>query len=139
LNPPPPSFSRAADPRFPYPAFQPIWLHGLHKKHLEACFSLIPPTSFVNPHPFATHDVGEVDWVRFLEDIQIAGALTGQQRLISNIAPISMHVGATGFLITKAIEGRMKRKKEQPVTELIEIWNDHFFRPRRMYVILFKG
>lgn len=62
--------------------------------------------------------------LRFLEDIQIAGALSGQQRIMSNIAPISMHLGATGLLVTKAIEGKMKKNRELPVTELIEMWNN---------------
>ncbi|KZT32674.1 hypothetical protein SISSUDRAFT_1066735 [Sistotremastrum suecicum HHB10207 ss-3] len=140
LNPPPPSFSRAPDPRYPYPAFQPMWLLGSGKKGLDSCFPSILPTSFMNPHPFASHDVDQSDWIRFVEDIQIAGGLTGQQRVVSNVVPLVAQMSfVVGLFATKAIETHMKKGKEQPVIELIEIWNNQFFRLRRMNVILVKG
>jgi hypothetical protein len=33
-------------------------------KHLDDGFPVVPPPSPVQPHPFSSRDVREVDWIR---------------------------------------------------------------------------
>lgn len=47
-----------------------------------------------------------------------------------------MHLGATGFLVTKALQKRMKRGKEPAVTETVEMWEQNFFLRRGIDVYI---
>ncbi|GJE93683.1 hypothetical protein PsYK624_098430 [Phanerochaete sordida] len=138
LNPPPPSFSRAPRRELPYSPFPPLTALSAGGT-LEKGFAPLPPPSAVQPHPFATHDVCEDDWVRFIGDIQKVGKLSPMNKIVANVAPITMHVGVAGFFITRAIENGMRRRKIAPVTQLIEHWNHYFFWPRGMQVDLTHG
>ncbi|KIP06957.1 hypothetical protein PHLGIDRAFT_434674 [Phlebiopsis gigantea 11061_1 CR5-6] len=110
LNPPPPAFARAPQAQFPY-----------------------------SP-PFATHDVNEEDWTRFLGDLQKIGALSPMNRIVSNVAPLAMGIGfLPGLLVTRAFESRMKTNKAGPASQLVEYWNSHYFHPRMMDVALVQG
>ncbi|KAF8601381.1 hypothetical protein BDV93DRAFT_495760, partial [Ceratobasidium sp. AG-I] len=50
-----------------------------------------------------------------------------------------MNMGLTGFFVTRAIESGMKTKKTGNVAGLLDIWNERFFHPRRLEVILCRG
>ncbi|PWN47602.1 hypothetical protein IE53DRAFT_371326 [Violaceomyces palustris] len=128
FNPPAPSFSRPPAPNHSYSPFNPISLPP-DGKFLADGFKPLYPGRIL-----ADHDVSAADWARFLEDIVVAGRLTGGQQVLSNIAPVTMHMGATGFFITRAIEKGMKRKKQPLVVEAIEVWQQTFFSHRRLDV-----
>ncbi|KAF8520863.1 hypothetical protein BU17DRAFT_17660, partial [Hysterangium stoloniferum] len=150
LNPPPMSFSRplpihlhqGPPPGAIVPAFAPFPPMRLfsHGETLDKGFPVLLPACSVPVHPFSQRDVQEGDWTRFLEDLQIRGRLTGGERVVSNGLPLTMSVGFIGgLLLTRGIEKKMKRKKNGPVGELVDIWNEHFFHSRRMHVILAHG
>ncbi|KAH9932296.1 uncharacterized protein B0H18DRAFT_929096 [Fomitopsis serialis] len=138
VDPPPPSFLRSPRLDLPYEPFEPAFLASL-SKDLDKGFPQVPPPSRAVPHPFATHDVAEDDWQRFLHDVKVAGSLSPANRIAAAVAPISMHAGLTGMLVTKGIEHVMRNKKTGAVGELIDLWNVYFFYPRRMTVVLAKG
>lgn len=138
VDPPPPSFLRPPRPDLPYEHFEPASLVSLNKD-LDKGFPQLPPPSRAVPHPFATHDVAENDWQRFLHDVKLAGSLSPANRIAAAVAPISMHAGLTGMLVTKGIEHVMRNKKTGAVGELIDLWNVYFFHPRWMTIILAKG
>lgn len=56
-----PSFSRLPPSNLPYNAFPPAYLIA-NGKRLDAGFTVMPPPSPIQPHPFTTHDVNEGDW-----------------------------------------------------------------------------
>lgn len=87
----------------------------------------------------ACRDVSLADWQRFLEDLEVAGRLGGAQQIISNVAPLTMHLGLTGYFVTKAIEKGMRKKKEPIVSETVEVWQDTFFAPRGLRVCIRGG
>ncbi|EIN07893.1 hypothetical protein PUNSTDRAFT_17956, partial [Punctularia strigosozonata HHB-11173 SS5] len=142
LNPPPPSFARTADSRLPYGPF-PYMALTSKGSHLDAGFPLIAPAlsnaAPGQPHPFATHDIQEADWTRFLEDIAIAALLKTSQRVVAGLVPLALHVGLAGIFVSLAMERYMKKRKGGVVGELIDIWNSRFFNPRRMDVVLALG
>lgn len=53
-------YQRPAPPSLPY-SFPPMYLTA-NGRHLDQGFPLMPPPSLVQPHPFASHDVNELDW-----------------------------------------------------------------------------
>ena len=61
----PVSFSRLPSGHLTYPTFQPMFLVATGKT-LDKGFPYASPPSNLNPHPFASHDVSERDWVRYL-------------------------------------------------------------------------
>ena len=61
----PVSFSRAPPLDSTYPTFQPMFLVATGKT-LDKGFPYTSPPSDSNPHPFASHDVAEGDWIRYL-------------------------------------------------------------------------
>ena len=61
-DPPPLSFSRQPPENLPYDPFQPIFLIA-NGKFLDTGFPLAAPPSAAQPHPFASHDVNEGDWI----------------------------------------------------------------------------
>jgi hypothetical protein len=106
-------------------------------KDLSNGFPDLPPPCQMNPHPFATHDVTEEDWKRFLVDVKKAGSLSGAQRIKSNVIPLVTGMSfVTGFIATFAIEKKMKYKNRQAAGDLVDHWNHYFFGPRRMEVVL---
>ena len=60
----PPSFARAPSREVAYPSFQPMYLVATGA--LSKGFPFTSPASNSNPHPFASHDVYEADWKRYL-------------------------------------------------------------------------
>jgi len=138
LNSPPPGFHRQPPQNASYAPFEPTVLISKDKE-LSNGFPPVPPPSTGKPHPFATHDVTEQDWSLFLRQVQVAASLSPGNKLISNVAPIAMHMGVTGFLVTRAIEKRQKNKRSIAAGELIDQWNHYFFHPRQMDVVLAQG
>lgn len=67
------------------------------------------------------------------------GKLSVQQQIVSNVAPLFMHVGLAGFFVTRAIEGGMKRRRVEGVKGLVKVWDEEFFRPRGLRVWVEKG
>ena len=50
-------------PSLPYSSFPPMYLSA-NGRHLDQGFPMMPPPSQVQPHPFTSHDVNELDWNR---------------------------------------------------------------------------
>ncbi|KZP08678.1 hypothetical protein FIBSPDRAFT_874339 [Athelia psychrophila] len=132
MDKPPPSFSRPPPPGLPYNAFPSTYLIAL-RGDVARGFPPMPPPSPVAPHPFATHDVNEFDWNRFLQDLHRIGsipqpqpfALMGRQGLISTII--------------NAVRQAVAEDPSAKIRELVDLWNAHFFHPRRMEAILAAG
>ncbi|KDN47540.1 hypothetical protein K437DRAFT_255819 [Tilletiaria anomala UBC 951] len=121
---PAPSFARQAPTRRSPINFLPMALRA-SGKHVADRFELLYPGVFL-----AHLDVSLADWARFLENLSVAGRLNALQRVVNNVVPITMHMGATGFLITRAIEGEMKTRKVRAMMEALEIWMVQFFAAR---------
>ncbi|CAE6441276.1 unnamed protein product [Rhizoctonia solani] len=130
LDPPPICFSRvvpAPSSETTYQALpQPFAIHAK------------PGTKFLNDAFVTTgtpalhkHDVWAEDWVRLLEDIHIVARLTAGQKITAGILPVTMHVGFAGFFISRAIERGMRSKNVDHVMQLLQVWNERFFKPRR--------
>jgi hypothetical protein len=133
LDPPPECFSRA--PQFfqqPIP-FAPIQI-PCNGKHLDAGFPLAYPS-----HALHGHDVPEPEWTRFLQDLAISGRLSGGQKIAAHALPLTMHLGATGFLVSRGIERRMHTGKANQVGSLVDIWNGYYFNSRGVNITLMHG
>lgn len=87
----------------------------------------------------ASHDIYAQDWARFLEDVATMGRLTGGQKIVSSVFPVTMYVGFIGYRITKAVERGMKKGKHSQVASLVDIWNAVFFNQRGINVVLMRG
>ncbi|KAF7971355.1 hypothetical protein HWV62_21382 [Athelia sp. TMB] len=130
-NPPtllPPSFMRHPPPGLSYDLFQPTYLLDLGGLN----FPMKPPPSRVQPHPFITHDVNQLDWKRFLDDIRKT-AVRKQTEQRGSILIAADFIGE----IISATKGSASRPKT--VSTLVDIWNEHFFHPRRLEAILAIG
>ncbi|CDU25011.1 uncharacterized protein SPSC_04844 [Sporisorium scitamineum] len=125
---PAPSFGRPPQQGWSYAPFQPFSLPASGEQLADGFKPLYPGRIL------ADHDVSAADWCRFLEDLSVAGRMTGAQQVISNFAPVTAHLGATGFLVTKALQKRMKRGKEPAITETVEMWEQNFFLRRGLDV-----
>ncbi|KAJ1306762.1 hypothetical protein OPQ81_007748 [Rhizoctonia solani] len=138
LDPPPICFSRvipAPSSEMTYQSLhQPLVIHAKPgKTYLDDAFVTTGTPALHR------HDVWAEDWVRLLEDIHIVARLTAGQKITAGILPVTMHVGFTGFFISRAIEKGMKRKNVGNVMQLLQIWNERFFKPRHLEVILCRG
>ncbi|KAN0066586.1 hypothetical protein ACQY0O_000680 [Thecaphora frezii] len=133
FNPPAPSFSRPPSQQFSYTPFVPISIKASGKLLADGFKPLYPGRVLVD------HDVSAADWARFLEDIGVAGRLTGGQSVIAQVAPVTMHLGTAGYFLTKALEKNMKRKKIPLIAEAVETWQQRFFLPRRLDVYVVEA
>ncbi|KAI8971282.1 hypothetical protein BD414DRAFT_426364 [Trametes punicea] len=139
LDPPPRSFTRNPPPDLPYGAF-PVMEVICKGSTLDNGFPYIAPMCSVLPHPFVDHDVNEHDWRWFLHDVRIAGSLSPMNRVLSGVIPIVFPLGfVIGLAATIGTDSYVRRKKQGPVSELIEHWNNHFFHPRSIHIALSKG
>lgn len=136
---PPSSWQRPAPANFPYNQFPPMCLIS-NGKDLAKGFPELPPPCQLAPHPFATHDVTEEDWKRFLADVKKGASLSGAQRIKSNVIPLVAGLSFVGGLfMTHAIEQKMKSKNRTAAGDVVDHWNHYFFGPRRMEVVLSQG
>lgn len=131
------SFSRPPPGNLPYSSFDPIFL-VCRGQYLNKGFLPLPPPSTATPHPFITHDINEGDWLDFLAKIQGAATLTEKDLARSHLPIISM-IPIVNSLTSYGIRKYMKGRKESSVLKVVDIWNHHFFRPRKLEVILTKG
>ncbi|RPD55558.1 hypothetical protein L227DRAFT_301790 [Lentinus tigrinus ALCF2SS1-6] len=131
LNPPPPCFSRTPSENMHYPPFPTITIPSLGKQYLAEGFPAVLPVSETKPHPFATHDVTEEDWMHFLADMKRAASLGWGDRLVGNVAPLFV-----GVPYVPGVAGLQKGKKVAPVMELLHHWNYQYFHPRCLEVYL---
>ncbi|EDR02041.1 uncharacterized protein LACBIDRAFT_310263 [Laccaria bicolor S238N-H82] len=131
------SFSRPLPGTQPYSSFDPIFL-VCRGQYLYKGFLPVPPPSSAIPHPFITHDVNEGDWLNFLAEIQSAATLTEKDLSRSHLPIISI-IPIVNSLSAYGIRKYMKGRKESSVVKVIDFWNHHFFRPRKLEVILTKG
>ncbi|EMD34638.1 hypothetical protein CERSUDRAFT_125226 [Gelatoporia subvermispora B] len=140
LDPPPACFSRPLPPMMPYGPF-PVTSVLSQSKRLEDGFPLAAPPSAGGPHPFATHDITQEDWILFLQHVKAVAGLTGMNKVVANVAPLAMGVGflPAGLLISRGLENGMKNKKRGPVSEIIAQWNHYFFHPRQIDIALAQG
>lgn len=65
------SFSRQA-PQQDYPPFEPTFLLA-NGQYLTRGFPALPPPSRTTPHPFASHDITESDWLRYADCALLLG------------------------------------------------------------------
>lgn len=131
------SFSRPPPGTLPYSSFDPIFL-VCRGQYLYKGFLSLPPPSSAIPHPFTTHDINEGDWLDFLAEIQGAATLTEKDLSRSHLPIISI-IPIVNSLTAYGIRKYMKGRKESSVLKVIDVWNHHFFRPRKLEVILTKG
>jgi hypothetical protein len=68
------------------------------------------------PMALFPHDVAESDWKRFIDDLSLAWA--GRLPVPPNSLP---------------------RKRSELASELVDLWNNNFFRARGVEMVLFKG
>lgn len=64
--------------------FAPFSLISVDTK-LEHGFPGSKPSSRDQPHPFATHDVKQEEWMRFLREVQEAGRATPTEQIVSGL------------------------------------------------------
>ncbi|CAE6454508.1 unnamed protein product [Rhizoctonia solani] len=138
LDPPPICFSRivpALSHEITYQTLpQPLVIHAKPgKKFLDDAFVTTGTPALLK------HDVLAEDWVRLLEDIHIVARLTAGQKITAGILPVTMNVGFSGFLISRAIEKGMRNKNVGNVMQLLQIWNERFFKPRHLEIIVCRG
>ncbi|KAF8903911.1 hypothetical protein CPB84DRAFT_1845582 [Gymnopilus junonius] len=131
------SFYRAPPSELLYPSFKPTFIAGLGKS-LDKGFPALPPPSDAQPHPFISHDVGEADWLEFLNAVRSAATLTDKDKHRSHLPIISI-IPVVNSLASLGIQTIMKHKKGGKVARTIDMWNHHFFGPRKTRVILMKG
>jgi hypothetical protein len=108
-------------------------------KSLSKGFPYISPASNSNPHPFASHDVYEVDWMSFLREAQMVAALSPKQIELTERLPILSILPIVRDLAPHAVQQVMKHQNASKVIACIERWNRHFFEQRKMRIILMKG
>jgi Domain of unknown function (DUF4646) len=133
LDPPPPCLSRP--PQFfqrPLPfAVIKIPCNG---SHLDSGFPLMYPG-----HALHGHDIQEMEWIRFLEDLAISGGLESGEKVKSHVLPLAVGAGPAGILISRAMQRRMKSGKANQVGSLVDIWNGYYFHLRGVNVTLAHG
>ncbi|RDX43022.1 hypothetical protein OH76DRAFT_1247243 [Lentinus brumalis] len=130
-------FTRVLPRHLTYGPFPPAVLHA-HSDDLVRGFPLEPPTCLgaSQPHPFIDHDVNEDDWARFLHDVRVAG---GQGPVNSAGAGATAPWGARRGLVGMIVDMAMSSNKKSPVADVIADWNNRFFHPRLMNVVLAQG
>ncbi|KAI0712845.1 hypothetical protein C8T65DRAFT_646548 [Cerioporus squamosus] len=126
-----------------YDPFPPAVLNA-HSDDLAQGFPLEPPLCPCEPgqqHPFVIHDVNEDDWARFLHDVRVSGSgLTPVNPMLADAAPRAVKTGVlVGFVADMALRVVVKGKKKSPVADAIAYWNQRFFHPRLMHVVLAQG
>ncbi|OAX39158.1 hypothetical protein K503DRAFT_865628 [Rhizopogon vinicolor AM-OR11-026] len=106
----PEAFSRPPNAAQPYTPF-----NVMRVQDMDDFYDQIPRMPLV----LDTHDVYHQDWIRFMNDIALAWA--GKMP------------------IPEFSRGGVPPKRSTLVADLINLWNDSFFRSRRVEVVLYKG
>ncbi|KIM75581.1 hypothetical protein PILCRDRAFT_827134 [Piloderma croceum F 1598] len=135
--PMPPSFSRPPAPNLICTTFPPIYLIA-NGRYLDEGFPAVPPPSPMQPHPFSSRDVREVDWIRFLRDLKKTAKLSGREKVAVAVGVLIPGI-FPDVCVEDIIRNTMKSKKSKPVGKLIDNWNYYFFHPRQLEIVLAKG
>ncbi|KAG2051362.1 hypothetical protein BDR06DRAFT_983633 [Suillus hirtellus] len=106
----PEAFSRPPNAAQPYTPFSVMRI-----QEMEKFYDQIPRMPLV----LDTHDVYHQDWIRFMNDLALAWA-----------GKMPIH---------EFSKGGVPPKRTSLVADLINLWNDSFFRARRVEVVLYKG
>jgi len=102
-------------------------------------FPVVPPPSLMQPHPFASHDVGEADWSMFLGELKQSATVSGGEKLAAKGAGLVVPSIVGGMIVSRAVKMAMQYNKTNSVGELVDAWNQSYFHPRGLDVILAKG
>lgn len=105
----PDAFSRPANAAQPYTPFNPMKIQDM-----EQFYDHIPRMPLV----LDTHDVYHQDWIRFMNDLAL---------------------GWAGRLPLPDLSRGPPPRRSVLVADLVDLWNDSFFLPRRVEVVLCKG
>ncbi|CAO3690869.1 unnamed protein product [Umbelopsis ramanniana] len=133
LNNPPDCFERPAQFSAPPQPFPTFYLRSLGK-HVDKGFPKAFPGS-----QLGSHDIYAEEWTQFLDDLAYMGKLSGVQKGVSTVFPVTRYVGFIGHTITKKIENGMKKGKHGKIASLVDIWNAVFFNQRGVNVVLLHG
>ncbi|KAF9445679.1 hypothetical protein P691DRAFT_254637 [Macrolepiota fuliginosa MF-IS2] len=106
---------------------------------LDKGFSLSLPLSSEATHPFKQRDITDADWTRFMQDLRDRTAFPNSQKNSTFIIPIALGLGPGAFFISNAIKAKIRRKKLAHAIALINTWNQNFFGPRQVEIILMRG
>lgn len=91
----PPSFHRPPPIDLPYSNFPPIALYTTDNS-LNGGFPRKAPGTIVQPHPFATHDVRQEDWLWFLSQVKGAANAAGMDfTSIPGVTPVATHLAVS--------------------------------------------
>ncbi|QRV74059.1 hypothetical protein RhiJN_02073 [Ceratobasidium sp. AG-Ba] len=138
LDPLPACFSRVVLPPSETTTYErlpnPFVIHGKPGK------TFLDDAFVVEPLPaFHKHDVETDDWMRFLDDVVTVAKFNGGQKAVAAALPVTKHLLFVGRLASMAVEHGMKKQNIANVVDLLNTWNERFFGPRRLSVVLCKG
>ncbi|CAE6441244.1 unnamed protein product [Rhizoctonia solani] len=85
------------------------------------------------------HDVQESDWDNLLQELVVCSRYSTGQRFVASVLPVTKCLGPPGCFANFAIEQGMRKSKLNKSLALLDTWNETFFRPRKLEVILCKG
>lgn len=86
LNPPPPCFQRQPPHGSSRSAFESMAVVAVGDQ-LDTGFPPAVPPSSEFPHPFVSHDVGEEDWAKFVDDMKRASSLSLREKVRATALP----------------------------------------------------
>ncbi|KAI8582687.1 hypothetical protein K450DRAFT_226420 [Umbelopsis ramanniana AG] len=133
LNNPPEFFDRQAQFSTPPQPFATFYIRSLGK-HLEDGF----PKAFPSAQ-LGSHDIRAKEWKQFLDDLAFMGKLSGGQKVVSSVFPVTRYVGFIGHTLTTVIENGLMKGTLGKVASLVDIWNAVFFHQRGVNVVLIQG
>ncbi|THG95419.1 hypothetical protein EW145_g7963, partial [Phellinidium pouzarii] len=124
----------------PNASFPPLVIHSKGKRLEEGFYNTLPPTD-VEPHPFAQRNITKADWKKFLDDIQSSARLAASDS--RSPQPLVMSGGiirnVMRSLSATATENQREPGSRNSLGALIDTWNENFFHPRGLEVVLAKG
>ncbi|KAH7335329.1 hypothetical protein B0J17DRAFT_719866 [Rhizoctonia solani] len=95
--------------------------------------------SSVGTPSFSRHDVHESDWDHLLQELVLCSQYSTGQRFVVSVLPVTKCLGPPGYFANFAIEQGMRKSKLTKSLALLEAWNERFFKPRKLEVVLCKG
>jgi hypothetical protein len=121
------AFSRPPNAAQPYTPFSVMRIQDMDK-----FYDQIPRMPLV----LDTHDVYHQDWIRFMN---VRGDRLTHLR-VSSLPLQDLALAWAGKMpIHEFSKGGVPPKRSSLVADLINLWNDSFFRARRVEVVLYKG
>ncbi|KAF5351242.1 hypothetical protein D9756_008441 [Leucocoprinus leucothites] len=108
-------------------------------RSLDKGFSLNVPPSTRDIHPFALRDIQDADWARFMQALRDGTAISNCTKHKTLLVPLALGLGPGAFFISRAVKAKIRRNKLSYAINLINTWNQNFFNPRRVEVVLMRG